>query len=74
MRLSRGAAAVTPPRPPAREYDLSRLTPDQLHRMAVLRGRIDAVGLPELIDGEVDELAAMSELLLTPEPPGSGTP
>lgn len=68
VRLARLEAAV--PRPvPRPVYDLSRLTPDQLDRMADLRARVDAVGLTGLTDGEVDELAAMSEILLAPEPP-----
>ena len=68
VRLARLEAAV--PKPATRPvYDLSRLTPDQLERMAELRERIDAVGLSGLTDGEVDELAWMSEILLAPEPP-----
>jgi len=68
VRLTKLEAAV--PKPvtgPA--YDLSRLTADQLERMAELRERIDAVGLAGLTDREVDELAGMSEILLASEPP-----
>ena len=68
VRLTKLEAAV--PKPvtgPA--YDLSRLTAHQLERMAELHERIDVVGLPGLINQEVDELAAMSEILLTPDPP-----
>ena len=67
-RLTKLEAAVpTPVLPPA--YDLSRLTPDQLERMAELRERVDAVGLSGLTDEEVEEGAAMSEILLAPDPP-----
>jgi len=68
VRLTRLEAAV--PKPVLRPaYDLARLTADQLERMAELRERIDAVGLAGLTDGEVDELAEMSEILLASEPP-----
>lgn len=66
-RLAKLEAAVPMP-VPAPVYDLSRLTPGQLRRMGELRGRIDAVGLPGLTDGEVDELAEMSEILMAPAP------
>ncbi len=68
VRLARVEAMVPKPVPqPA--YDLSRLTADQLERMAQLRERVDVVGLSGLTDGEVEELAAISEILLAPEPP-----
>ena len=71
VRLARLEAEV--PRPvPSIEYDLSRLTAEQRERMAELRGRVDAVGLAGLTDAEVEEGAAISEILLTPEPPGDG--
>ena len=70
-RLARLEAAV--PRPvPQREYDLSRLTADQLERMAQLRERVDAVGLDGLSEDEFWELTELSEILLAPEPPGGG--
>lgn len=70
VRLARLEAAVPKPVPrPA--YNLSRLTYDQLGRMAELRERADDVGLAGLTDGEVDELAEMSEILLAPESPDS---
>lgn len=65
--------AVVPKPEPFPAYDLSRLTPDQLERMAELRERVDEVRLSGLTDEEVDELAAMSEILLAPEPPESPT-
>jgi hypothetical protein len=72
VRLARLEAAVPRPVcPPA--YDLSRLSADQLERMAALRERVDAVGLPGLTDEEVDELAAMSEILLAADAPGNGS-
>jgi len=71
VRVGKLEAAVPPPVPrPA--YDLSRLTAAQLERMGELRGRADRVGLSGLTDEEVDELAAMSEVLLAPEPVESG--
>lgn len=73
-RLARVAAAVPPPRPPAQDYDLSRLTPDQLARMGVLRGRIDAVGLSGITDDELEELATISEILTAPDPSEGAAP
>ena len=70
-RLAKLEAAIPPPPPPAPAYDLSRLAPAQLARMAVLRGRVDAVGLSGITDGELDELAVMSGVLLAPEPAGA---
>lgn len=67
-RLTRLEAAVPSP-VPAPPYDLSRLTPAQLERMAELRHRVDVVGLSGLTDSEVEELAAMSEVLVAPDPP-----
>ena len=68
VRLTRLEATV--PKPVTRPvYDLSRLTADQRERMAGLRERVDAVGLSGLTDGEVHELAGMSEILLVPDPP-----
>ena len=72
VRLARLEAAV--PKPvPRPVYDFSRLSPDQLERMAELRERVNAVGLSGLTDGEVEELAEMTEILVAPDPPaGSG--
>ena len=67
-RLARLEAAVPKPVPPI-AYDLSRLTANQRERMAGLWERIDAVGLSGLTDEEVEEGAAMSEILLAPGPP-----
>ena len=65
VRLAKLEAAVPKPVPPI-EYDLSRLTSDQLSRMAELRGRVDEMGLAGLSDGEVEELAEMAEILQAP--------
>lgn len=67
VRLAKPEAMVPKPIPQP-VYDLSRFTPDQLWRMAELRGRVDEVGLSGLTDGEVEELAGMSEILLAPGP------
>jgi len=73
IRLAKVEAAV--PKPVIRPaYDLSRLTADQLERMAELRERVDAVGLSGLTDGEVDELAAMSKILVASDPPPESRP
>ncbi len=67
-RLAKLEAAVPEPvTGPA--YDLSQLTAEQLERMAELRERIDVVGLSGLSDGEMEELAEMSEILLASELP-----
>jgi predicted MarR family transcription regulator len=65
-RLDRVNAAV--PKPVAEPvYDLSRLSAEQLERMAEIRARVDAVGLEGLTDAEVEEVAAIAELM-TPLP------
>lgn len=72
-RLSRLEAAM--PTPEARgPYDVSRLTPDQLERMAQLRRRVDVVGMGGLTDEEVDEGAVISEILLAPDEPTPDEP
>ena len=69
LRLARLEAVVPKPAPPV-AYDLSRLTADQGERMAELRERVDAVGLAGLTDAEVEEGAAISEILLAADPAG----
>lgn len=62
VRLTRLEAAVPKPAPQI-EYDLSRLTPEQMERMAVIRARVDVVGLEGLTDAEVEGAAAIAELM-----------
>ena len=52
-----------PVQPPARTYDLSRLTDEQLDRLLVLRERIDLVGAERLTPDELEELAALADVL-----------
>ena len=56
--------AVVPKPPPQIEYDFSRLTPDQMARAGQLRRRVDEVGLEGLTDEELDEAAAIRELIV----------
>ena len=67
-RLRRLEAAIPPSREPY-PYDVSRLTPAQMERCAELRERVDAVGMDGLTDAEVEEGAAIEEILVAREWP-----
>ncbi len=58
-RLDRLRAALPEPPSSAPPLDLSRLTRDQLQRMAELQERWLAVGLSGLTEGELDEVIAV---------------
>ena len=64
-RLRRLEAAI-PPSQARHPYDLSRLTVAQKERMAELRERVDAVGMDALTDQEIEEGAAIEEILVAP--------
>ena len=61
--------AVIPPTRSGHPYDLGRLTVAQKERMAELRERVDAVGMDGLTDAEVEEGAAIEEILVAKEWP-----
>jgi len=67
-RLARLEAVIPPIREPD-PYDISRLTAAQMERCARLRERVDAVGMEGLTDAEVEEGAAVTEILLAPQWP-----
>lgn len=68
VRLDRVRAALPPPPPPGPPIDPSRLTGEQIVRMAALQERWKAVGMEGLTDGELDEVIALQEILTAPEP------
>lgn len=67
VRLTRLEAGLPKPSPRI-EYDLSRLTPEQMERMRDITARVDEVGLAGLTDEELDEAAAIAELMVPIEP------
>ena len=67
-RLRRLESAL--PKPAARHpYDLTRLTAAQLRRCDELDARTAIVGMDGLTDQEVEDGAAIAEILLAPEWP-----
>ncbi len=68
VRLDRVEAALPEPPPPVPPLDSSRLTEEQIVRMAELQERWQAVGLAGLTDTELDEVIAVQEILAAPGP------
>ncbi len=64
MRVGRIEAVLPEPPPPAPPIDPSRLTREQLVRMAELQERWQAVGIEGLTDAELDEVIAMRAILV----------
>jgi len=71
-RIVRLEATIPVPRAPY-PFDVSRLTPDQMERCARLRERGDLVGMDGLTDQEVEDGAAIEEILVAPARPIPGT-
>ncbi len=67
-RLEGLRAALPEPSPPVPPIDPSRLSTEQLVRMAELQERWLAVGLAGLTDAELDEVIAVQKLAAAPEP------
>ncbi len=67
-RVGRVRAALPDPPPPAPPIDPSRLSTEQLVRMAELQERWLAVGLAGLTYEELEEIIALQEILTAPGP------
>ncbi len=64
IRLDQIKAVLPEPPPPTPPIDPSRLTREQLVRMAELQERWQAVGIEGLTDAELDEVIAMRAILV----------
>ncbi len=67
-RVERVKEALPKPPPPVPPIDPSRLSTEQIVRMAELQERWQAVGLAGLTDAELDEVIAVQKLAAAPEP------
>lgn len=68
VRVGRVETLRPPPPPVPPPLDPSRLTPAQTERAAVLQERFLAVGVAGLTDDELEEIIALREILMAPEP------
>ena len=67
VRVERVKEALPKPPPPVPPIDPSRLSTEQIVRMAELQERWLAVELSGLTDAELDEVIAVQKLLAAPD-------